>query len=204
MQNPLPQTNSNWALLANQSNNGQLNEEWKQFFEIWNSRILFGSDAGGGPNGLGRWLNYVGDTAEDAPPNAIGHWMRLLSNLDYNSVYNILSGNAQALLLKEQRHLYDYLILSNGGCYHIFVSSNSSISRLAFNQNARTVTFTVADSIGTTGYASITIPAALIAGNFTAQIDGQSVQANEVPNSAYTTINLEYYGGIKTVILSAQ
>ena len=77
MQNPPPQPNSNWALLANQSNNGQLNEEWKQFFETWNSRILFGSDAGGGSNGLERWLNYTDKTSDGAPSDAVGHWRSL-------------------------------------------------------------------------------------------------------------------------------
>jgi hypothetical protein len=231
MQNPLPQTNSNWALLANQSdgqgqqqqgqqqgqqqqgqqsqggmnnqNGGRLNEEWRQFFETWNARILFGSDAGGGSNGLERWLNYVGKTSDGAPANAIGHWTRLLSNLDYNAARNILSGNSRALFLKEQRPPYDYLVSSDGKCYHIFVSSTSSVSALTFNQNAREITFTVADSIETTGSAAIKIPTTLVRGNFTAKVDGQSVQIKEVSNSADTTITLEYAGGIKTITLSA-
>jgi hypothetical protein len=187
----------------NDQNGGRLNGEWKQFFETWNSRILFASDAGGGSNGLERWLNYVGKTSDGAPPNAVGHWTRLLSNLDYNAARNILSGNARELFLKEQRPPYDYLVSSDGKCYHIFVSSTSSVSALTFNQGTRTITFTVADSIGTTGSAAITIPTALVGGNFTASVDGQSVQIKEVPNSTYTTINLEYAGGIRSITLSA-
>jgi len=202
MQNPPPQPNSNWAVLANQSN-GRLNEEWRQFFETWNSRILFGSDAGGGQNGLERWLNYADNTVDGATPNAIGHWRSLLSNLDYNAAYNILSGNARELFLKEQRPPYHYLVPSDGKCYSIFASSNSSVSGLTFDPDTRAVSFTVADSIGTTGSATITIPTTLVRGNFTARIDGQSVQITEVSNSTYTTISLEYAGGIRTVALSA-
>jgi hypothetical protein len=203
MQNPLPQPNSNWALLANQSNNGRLNEEWKQFFETWNSRILFGSDAGGGSNGLERWLNYVDKTSERAPPDAIGNWKRLFANLDHNAARNILSSNSRELFLKEKRPPYDYLVSSDGKCYSIFISSNSSISGLTFDQNTKAITFTVADSTGTTMSAAITIPTTLVRGNFTAQVDSQSVQIKEASNSAHTSLNLEYAGGIRTVVLSA-
>ncbi|PIO02589.1 hypothetical protein COT57_03165 [Candidatus Micrarchaeota archaeon CG09_land_8_20_14_0_10_55_25] len=202
MQNPLPQYNSNWALLANQSNNGKLNEEWKQFFETWNSRILFGTDAGGGGNSLERWLNYESNTSDGAPPDAVGHWKHLFANLDYNAARNILSGNARELFLKEPKLPYNYSVSSDGKCYSIFVSSNSSVSGLTFDQDARAITFTVAGSIGTTGSATITIPTTLVRGNFTAQVDGRSVQIKETSNATHTTISLEYAGGIRLITLS--
>jgi len=203
MQNPLPQSNSNWALLANQSNNGQLVEDWKQFFETWNSRILFGSDAGGGSNGLERWLNYAGKTSDGAPADAVGHWRSLFATLEYNAARNIFSGNARTLLLKEQKLPYDYSVTSDRNCYPISINSNSSVSGFAFDQDTRAVSFTIADSIGTTGSAAITIPTTLAGGNFTAQVDGQRVQIKEASNSTHTTINIEYAGGIRTVVLSA-
>jgi hypothetical protein len=203
MQNPLPQGNSNWAVLANQSNNGSLNEEWRQFFETWNSRIMFGSTVGGGSNGLQRWLNYADNTTDGATPDAIGHWRFLFANLDYNAAHNILSGNSRELFLKEKKLPYSYSVPSDGGCYPISVSSNSSVSGLAFDQGTKTVTFTAAGSIGTTGSAAITIPTALAGGSFTAQVDGQSVQIKEASNSTHTTISLEYAGGVRTVALSA-
>ncbi|MCX6771275.1 MAG: amidohydrolase family protein [Candidatus Micrarchaeota archaeon] len=203
MQNPLPKPNSNWALLANGSNNGRSNGEWRQFFETWNSRILFGSDAGGGKNGLERWLNYADNTVNGATPNAVGHWGALLSNLDYNSARNILSGNARTLILKEQKPSYNYLVSSDGMCHSISVSSNSSVSGLTFDQNARAITFTVADSIGTVGSASITVPTAIARGNFTASVDGQSVQIKEIPSSTYTTVSLGYTGGIRSITIIA-
>lgn len=202
MQNPLPESNSNWALLANQSNDNKLNGEWKQFFETWNSRILFGSDAGGGSNGLERWLNYADQTSEGAPPDAVGHWRHLFSNMDYNSARNIFSSNSRALFLKEQKPSYDYLVPSGDSCYHVFVSSSSSVSGFTFNQDTGAVSFTIADSTGTTMSAAITIPAALIKGNLAAQVDGQSVQIKDASNSTDTTINLEYAGGIRKVVLS--
>lgn len=201
MQNPLPQPNSNWALLADQSNNGQLKEEWKQFFETWNSRILFGTDAGGGKNGLDRWLNYADNTSNNAPPDAVGHWKQLFSNLEHNAARNIMNNNSRALFFKEQKPPYDYLVSSGGNCYHIFISSASSVSALTFNQSTSIISFTVADSNGTAGSASITIPTTLAGGNFTAQVDGQGVQIKEVSDSASTIINIEYAGGIRTVTI---
>jgi predicted TIM-barrel fold metal-dependent hydrolase len=191
-----------WEIIANQSD-GRLSEEWRQFFERWNSRIMFGTDAGGGPNGLERWLNYADNVVEGAAPNAVGYWRYLISNMDKSAAYNVMSGNARKLFLGEQRPAYKYLVPSDGRCYPITVISTSSVSGLRFDKGTRTVSFTVADSTNTTGSATITIPTALVRGNFTARIDGQSVQITEVSNSTYTTISLEYAGGIRTVALSA-
>ncbi|MBI5390249.1 hypothetical protein HZB02_02070 [Candidatus Woesearchaeota archaeon] len=189
----------NWDRLMT---NGLLNKDWKQFFETWNSRILVASDAGGGQNGLQRWLNYESNTADDAPPNAIGHWRSLTSNLDANAARNILSSNSRVLFLKEQKPPYTYLVLSDDQCYSISVSSASSVSALTFNQGTKAITFTVADSTATAGSAVITIPTALVKGKFTASVDGKNVQINEKSNSADTIVTLEYAGGIRTVVLS--
>jgi hypothetical protein len=201
MQSPPPQFNSNWALLANQSDNGKLNGEWKRFFETWNSRFLFGTDAGGGGNGLERWLNYAGNTSDGAPSDAVGHWKSLFSSLEHNAARNILSGNARALFLKERRQPYNYLVSSGGKCYPVSVSSNSSISGLAFDQGTRTFTFTAADSIGTAGSATITIPATILNGSFTARVDGRSIQIKDTSNATHTIISLEYAGGIRLITL---
>jgi hypothetical protein len=203
MQNPLPQPNSNWARLTDQSNNGRLSEEWRRFFETWNSRILFGSDAGGGANSLERWLNYTSSASNLATPNAIGHWTLLLSNLDYNAAHNILGGNARELFSKEKRPPYNYSVSSGGKCYSISVSSDSSVSALTFNSNTRAITFTVAGSNGTTANTVITIPTTLVGGKFTASMDGQSVKSQLTSNPTNTTISLEYAGGIKLITLSA-
>ncbi|MDD5726463.1 MAG: hypothetical protein PHC53_03575 [Patescibacteria group bacterium] len=204
MQNLPPQPNSNWARLADQSNNGKLYEEWRKFFETWNSRILFASDAGGGANSLERWLNYSGNVSNQAPSDAVGHWKSLLSYLDSNSARNILSKNSRELLLKEQKPVYSYSVASNGACYAISISSNSSISALTFNPTTKAITFTAADSNGTAGKAIITIPTSLAGGSFTAYVDGQSVQSQSTSNSANTTVSLEYTGGIRTISLNSK
>ncbi len=202
MQNPLSQPNSNWARLAN-SSNGQLKEEWRQFFETWNSRILFGTDAGGGSNGLERWLNYSGNISDLSTPDAIGHWKSLFAYTDQNTARNILAGNARELFLKEQKPTYDYSVAANGQCHTISVRSESSVSALTFNPTTRVVSFTVAGSNGTTGNAVITIPTALAGTNFTVSVDGQRVESQTTSNSTGTTISLEYTGGIRTITLSA-
>jgi hypothetical protein len=203
MQNPLSQPNSNWARLADQSNNGQLKEEWRQFFETWNSRILFASDAGGGANSLERWLNYTSNTSDLAPADAIGHWKSLLSYLDENSARNILSANSRELFLKKQKPAYNYSVSSGGKCYSISVRSKSSVSALTFNPSTHVITFTVADSNGTTGNAIITIPTTLAGKNFTVSVDGKSVKSQSTSDSTNTTVNLEYAGGIKSITLIA-
>jgi predicted TIM-barrel fold metal-dependent hydrolase len=203
MQNTPPQPNSNWARLADQSDNGRLKEEWRQFFETWNSRILFGSDAGGGANSLDRWLNYTDDISDFAPADAVGHWRSLLSYLDYNSARNILSSNSRALFLKEQKPVYAYSVASGSACHSISVRSDSSISALTFNPSTRVISFTAADSSGTTGSAVITIPTALVGGTLKAAVDGQSVTSQTTSNSTNTTVSLDFAGGIRTITLSA-
>ncbi len=202
MQKPVPLDGSNWARLADQSNNGKSNKEWKKFFETWNSRILFGTDAGGGGDSLERWLNYSSNTADGTAPDAIGHWRNLFSNLNANSARNIFSANSRELFLKKQKPAYDYSVSSGGKCYSISVNSESSVSALTFDSSTRAITFTVADSNGTTGNATITIPIAL-GKNFTASVDGQSVKSQSTSNATSTTINLEYADGVKTITLSA-
>lgn len=205
MHQPPPGDNqSTWERLTNQSNNGQLGNDWKQFFEKWNSRMLVASDAGGGSNGVGRWINYSSNKADDAPPNAIGHWRGLFTNLEYNATRNILSSNARTVLLKEPMRPYTYSVPSGGKCYPISVRSNSSVSALTFNPSTRAITFTVAGSNGTTGNAVITIPTTLVGGNLTVSVDGQSVKSQSTSNSTSVTISLEYAGGIRSITLSAQ
>ena len=201
MQNPPPQPNSNWGVLVNQSDNGRLYEEWRKFFERWNSRILFGSDAGGGANSLERWLNYSSNISSLATADAIGHWKSLLSYLDSNSARNILSANSRELFFKKQKPAYNYSVESDRKCYSISIRSESSISALTFNPNARAITFTAADSNGTTGNAVITIPTAL-GKNFTASVDGQGVKSQITSNSTSTIVSLGYVGGIKLITLS--
>lgn len=201
-QDPAPQANSNWWTLTSQTDNGQLNKEWKQFFETWNSRIMFATDAGGGQNSLQRWQNYS-SKAEGAPPDAVGHWTKLLSNLDSNAAKNILSANARELFLKEKRVAYDYAVTSNGQCYPISISSSSSVSAPTLDPSTHTITLIVAGSTETTGNATIIVPTALLGKNFTVSVDGQSVKPQSTSNSADTTINLEYTGGVKSITLSA-
>lgn len=203
MQNPPPQPNSNWGVLVNQSENGKLNEEWKKFFETWNSRILFATDAGGGQNSLQRWLNYSSNAVQGAPGDAVGHWKSLLSNVDNNTAKNILNGDARELFLKENRPDYYYPITTDGKCYPVSVSSASSISALTFDPKTRVITFTAADAYGITGNAKVTIPAGLAGKQFTTSVDGRDIKSQSTSNSASTTVSLEYVGGIKSIILRA-
>ena len=182
--------------------NSKLSEGWRKFFETWNSRIMVASDAGGGSNGVDRWLNYSSGASDAAAPDSFGHWRSLFSYTDQNTARNILSGNARELFLKKQKPAYSYSVSSGGKCYSISVSSESSISALTFNSSTRTIAFTVADSTATTGSATITIPIAL-GKNFSASVDGQSVKSQSTANSTNTTVNVGYNGGIRSITLTA-
>ncbi|MFA4953920.1 MAG: hypothetical protein WC641_01245 [Patescibacteria group bacterium] len=203
MENPLSRPNSNWMRITDPANNGRLNEEWRQFFETWNSRILFGTDAGGGANSLERWLNYTASISNLAPTNSVGRWRNALSDLDSSAALNILSSNSRALFLKEQRPAYAYSVASGNACHSISVRSDSSISALTFNSITKVITFTAADSSGTTESAVITIPTALAGGKFAAAVDGQSVTSQTTSNSTNTSVSLNFTGGIRTITLTA-
>ncbi len=114
-----------------------------------------------------------------------------------------MSGNARELFFKEQKTAYAYSVASNGQCLPVSVRSESSVSALSFNPTTRTITFTVADSNGTTGHAAITLPAALAGKNFTASVNGQSVTSQSTSDANSTTVSLDYGGGIKTITLTA-
>lgn len=201
MMNDPGKLNSNWGVLVNQTS-GRLNTQWEQFFETWNSRILWGSDAGGG-NDPKRWFNYSSNTAEGAPPDAVGRWRSALVTLDHNSVRNIFSANAKTVILKEARQPYSYSVASNGQCFSVSIRSNSSVSALAFNQTTGTVTFKTADSNGTTASVVVSIPVGLLTGTFTVQVNGQNAQFGETSDSTNTDINIKYDGGINTIAITA-
>ncbi|MCX6806962.1 MAG: hypothetical protein NT135_02480 [Candidatus Berkelbacteria bacterium] len=163
---------------------------------------MFASDAGGGKNSLERWQNYTSKISDNAPPDSVGRWVHLLSDLDSNAAKNILGDNARVLFLKKPRVAYNYKVTSNGQCYPVSISSTSSVSAPTFNSSTHAITFTVAGSTETTGNAVITIPTTLAGKNFTASVDGQSVKPQSTSNSTSTAISLEYAGGIKSITLS--
>lgn len=163
---------------------------------------MFATDAGGGKNSLERWQNYTSTISKNAPPDSVGRWVHLLSDLDSNATKNILSANAREMFLKEKRVTYNYPVTSNGQCYPISVNSSSSISAPTINQSTRAITFTLAGSTETTGNATIIVPTALIGKNFTVFVDSQSVKPKTTSSSADTTITLDYTGGIKSIVIS--
>jgi len=196
------EVSSNWrGALVNQSD-GHLNAEWKEFFETWNSRILWGSDAGGG-EGEVRWLNYANNTVKDFPPDAVGRWRSALANLDSNSARNIFVANAEAIILKKARPAYNYSVASNGQCFPISIRSNSSVSSLVFDQATGTIAFKTADSSETAGSAVVSIPTGLLNGAFRVQVNGQNVQFGEASSLAHTDISIGYGGGINTIAIKA-
>ncbi|VVB67668.1 Amidohydrolase [Candidatus Norongarragalina meridionalis] len=194
--------NSNWRGVFVNQTDGRLNARWKEFFETWNSRILWATDAGGG-NDPKRWFNYANNTVQDAPPNAVGRWRSALATLDSNAVRNVFSANARAVILKEARPAYDYSVASNGKCFPVTVNSNSSVSALDFDQATNTITFKTADSSGTTGSAAVSIPTGLLNGTFTVQVNGHNVQFGETISPAYANLRITYGGGVNLIAVTA-
>ncbi len=202
MNEPPGAPNSNWNIIVNQ-NSGRLNPAWQHFFDTWNSRILWGSDAGGG-NDMRRWLNYANNAVQGVTGNAVGHWRHALAVLDQNAVHNIFSANAKFVLLKQARPAYNYSVASsNGQCTTVLVHSNSSISSLSFDVVANKLTFEAADSNGTSNYAVVSIPTSLIDGTFSVEVNGKNAPFTKTFNSTYNNIKVGYGGGIDTIAVMA-
>ena len=203
MRNDPPRLGANWWVLADRAS-GRSTDEWRQFFETWNSRILVGTDAGGGSESLERWQNYAENASSRVPGNTIGQWRRLLSNLDRNAAQNILGGNARRLLLKEPTAPYRYAARAGGECVSVTIRSESSVSRPLLDARARSIGFTVASSSATAGAAEVTVPASLIGASFSLTVDGQGIDAQSSSDGAIMTVTLHYPGGVHAIVITAR
>lgn len=87
---------------------------------------------------------------------------------------------------------------STGDQFEVEITSNSNVSEVELDEEARMLSFTVEGETGTTGAAEVTIPKAMLSGEMTVLIDGQLVTAesNDVilksETSADATFEINY------------
>lgn len=94
---------------------------------------------------------------------------------------------------------------SGGEQFEVQITSNSNLSEVELNEEAKTLSFIVEGETGTTGAAEVTIPKAMLSGEMTVLIDGELVTAesNEVilksETSADATFEINYSHSEHTV-----
>ena len=83
------------------------------------------------------------------------------------------------------------------------VKSNSSISDVKLDEQAKKVSFTVEGQTGTKGAADVTIPKAMLSGNMMVMIDGQAMSTDDVIVKSQTqtdvTLEMNYHHSRHTV-----
>jgi len=94
---------------------------------------------------------------------------------------------------------YRHKVLWNGATYTISVSTNSTVTNFAFDQQAKKESFDVAGPDNTKGFCNVTIPKPLLYGNFTVQIDGVMTSYSLIQNATHTTLHFTYAHSIHHV-----
>ncbi|MFH0749263.1 MAG: hypothetical protein V1915_05055 [Candidatus Bathyarchaeota archaeon] len=79
-----------------------------------------------------------------------------------------------------------------GEKYQVSTFSNSTISKIRFNQPLMTMSFNVTGAEGTTGYCNVTLPKELLGGNFAVLVNDIPVTYAMVQNSSHYFIYFEY------------
>jgi len=96
-----------------------------------------------------------------------------------------------------------FLIKSEEKNFDVIISSNSQVSNLQFNEQAKKLTFTVAGETGTKGVTDITIPKSLLGGDMNVMIDGHMMSQNDVIETAdtqdSTTLEINYNHSTHTI-----
>jgi len=96
-----------------------------------------------------------------------------------------------------------FLIKSEEKNFDVIISSNSQVSNLQFNEQAKKLTFTVAGETGTKGVTDITIPKSLLGGDMNVMIDGHMMSQNDFIETAdtqdSTTLEINYNHSTHTI-----
>ncbi|MEM3617253.1 MAG: hypothetical protein QXF75_05730 [Candidatus Bathyarchaeia archaeon] len=80
-----------------------------------------------------------------------------------------------------------------GISYSVFISTNSTVSNFAFNQNRAIVSFNLKGATGSRGYCNVTIPTALLKGEpWTILLNGTNWSFTATQNGNYSFIHFNY------------
>ena len=142
------------------------NKFWHNNFIDNTEQIAFSGDSyanvwdDGYPSGGNYWSDYAGS---DADGDGIGDSAYTIdgNNIDH---YPLMAGFGIPVEKS-------FPITVGETEYVITTVSNSSVTDLSYNQTSQQLTLSVSGPSGTTGFCNITVPAALMSGNFTLYLD---------------------------------
>ncbi|OLD32791.1 MAG: hypothetical protein AUI61_02170, partial [Thaumarchaeota archaeon 13_1_40CM_2_39_13_2] len=118
----------------------------------------------------------------------------VLNSLDVSTGAKLESSTAFAVQNPD-----NYVVATKDGNFDVAVSSNSTVTNLAFNPDNKMISFNVQGKSGTRGVTMITIPKALLIGQLQVLIDGSAepYNSNDVivssETSAETTLEINYH-----------
>jgi uncharacterized protein YfaS (alpha-2-macroglobulin family) len=159
---------------------------------------------------------------ENAQVNGDGQYNAEFTLLDNgeNGTYTIntkinVSANLQnSLTLKTQSNLQSsgnflvaspssFAVSAEGKDFGVQIASNSQISNIQFDEQAKKISFTVSGQTGTKGTTDITIPKSLLSGSMNVIVDGQVMSQADVIKTAdtqdETTLEINYHHSTHTI-----
>ena len=96
-----------------------------------------------------------------------------------------------------------FAVKAEGKDFDVKLASNSDVSNLQFDEQAKKISFTVSGETGTKGTTDITIPKSLLSGNISVMIDGQVMSQADVietdDTQDETTLEINYHHSTHTI-----
>ncbi|MFQ6075535.1 MAG: PQQ-binding-like beta-propeller repeat protein [Candidatus Bathyarchaeia archaeon] len=140
------------------------------------------------PDGSVLWTYQTGDNINENCPATGPDGTLYFSSAD-KYIYAI----------KDTVSVLDYIVVFDSDSYHVAITTNSSISNLAFNQPLKQISFNVSGLSGASGYCNVTIPIELLSGTFTVLFDGTSISYTLTQNSTHSSIYFEYTHSVQEI-----
>lgn len=116
--------------------------------------------------------------------------LKTQANLQSSTKFVVVSPNA-------------FAVKAEGKDFDVKLATNSNVSNLQFDEQAKKISFTVSGETGTKGTTDITIPKSLLSGNISVMIDGQVMSQADVIETANTqdetTLEINYHHSIHTI-----
>jgi len=116
--------------------------------------------------------------------------LKTQANLQSSAKFVVVSPNA-------------FAVKAEGKDFDVNVASNSTVSNMQFDGQAKKISFTVSGETGTRGTTDIVIPKSLLSGNITVMIDGQVMSQSDViemnDTQDETTLEINYHHSTHTV-----
>jgi parallel beta-helix repeat protein len=147
----------------------------------------------GYPSGGNYWSDYRTSYPNAAEFDSSGIW---------NTSYVIDVNNTDRYPLMGPFHAFG-VGTWGGVAYSVDTVSNSTITNLSFNQPAKTLTFDVTGTNGTTGFSRVAIPKTLMSGSWTVIVNGAPVSYSTATDANYTYIYFTYHHSTKTVQITS-